>query len=217
MFIPFDHYQGAVNRIFPKCVTLFFPLFCFILSGENAWATDAKKLVETCTICHGVGSAESGAPSLNGYSEIYISLSVDQFQKKERSCDEVTYPSGEKKGAKTSMCEISRDLTDEDIEQLAQYYSEQNPVRVQQVFDAQLAELGAGIHDSKCDECHGKSGSSPENGAGVLGGQQMDYLRKQIGYMRGGQRKAAKKMKIQLDKLSPPEIEALVNYYGSMR
>jgi sulfide dehydrogenase cytochrome subunit len=188
-----------------------------MLPGENAWATDVEKLIETCAICHGAASAESGAPSLNGFSEIYLSLSVDQFQKKERPCDEVTYPSGEKKGNKTSMCEISKDLTDEDVEQLAQYYSEQKPVRVQQVFDTQQAGLGAVIHDSKCDECHGKEGGSPQNGAGALGGQRMDYLRKQIGYMRDGKRKAAKKMMNRLDKLSPDEIEALVNFYGSMR
>jgi sulfide dehydrogenase cytochrome subunit len=190
-------------------------LFCFVWAGNAAKAADVDKLVEKCAICH--GPADSRAPSLKGYSEIYFSFAVTQFQKQERPCVAVEYPSGEKKGSQTSMCELARELSEDDIDQLAQYYAELKPVRVQQAFDSALAARGAELHSSKCEECHGKEGGSPQNSAGVLGGQRMDYLREQIGFIKDGRRQASKKMRNRLDRLTPDEIEALVNYFGSIR
>lgn len=115
------------------------------------------------------------------------------------------------------MCELSRELSEDDIDQLAQYYAAQKQVRVQQAFDAVLAARGAEIHSSKCEECHGREGGSPQNSTGVLGGQRMDYLREQIGFIKDGKRQSSKKMRNRLDRLIPDEIEALVNYFGSIR
>jgi sulfide dehydrogenase cytochrome subunit len=197
-------------------MSIIFP-FCLALAGNNAMATEVEKLVEKCSQCHGATIANNNAPSLKGYSEIYFSFAVSQFQKRERPCVAAEYPAGEKKGSQTSMCELAQELSEDDIDQLAQYYSEQKPVRVVQAFDAGLAVLGAEIHSNKCEECHGKEGGSPQNSAGVLGGQRMDYLREQIGYIRDGKRQSSKKMKNRLDRLTPNEIEALVNYFGSIR
>jgi sulfide dehydrogenase cytochrome subunit len=209
--------QKLGNCTLHKCAGSVIFLFFIMLAGNNAMATDVEKLVEKCAQCHGSAIANNNAPSLKGYPEIYFAFAVSQFQKRERPCVAMEYPSGEKKGSQTSMCELSQELSEDDIDQLAQYYSEQKPVRVLQAFDAGLAAQGAEIHSSSCEDCHGKEGGSPKNNAGLLGGQRMDYLREQIGYIRDGKRLSSKKMKHRLDRLTPNEIEALVNYFGSIR
>jgi cytochrome c553 len=81
----------------------------------------------------------------------------------------------------------------------------------------ELAKQGEEIHMNKCDECHSKAGSSPDDNAGYLGGQKMDYLREQIKFVREGERFTSKKMRLRLQALGDDELEAVVHYYGSIQ
>ena len=86
-----------------------------------------------------------------------------------------------------------------------------------QPFDAELTKKGEAIHLSKCEPCRTKSGSVPSDNIGILGGQKMDYLREQIKFVKDGKRFTSKKMKIRLDALDDADLEAVVNYYGSIQ
>lgn len=186
--------------------------------SSAASAADVVKLIESCFTCHGKGgvSTEADVPSIASYSEEYFSLSLDMYLKKERPCIETEYHAGSKKGLKTDMCEIVKDLRESDIQLMGKYFSRQKFVRTPQAYDAELAKKGEEIHISKCDECHGEAGGLPSDNAGILGGQKMSYLREQIKFVRDGKRYTSKKMKLLLEALDDADIEALVNYYGSL-
>jgi sulfide dehydrogenase cytochrome subunit len=185
----------------------------------TALAADVDKMVEPCFVCHGnngVGT-ELKVPAIAGYSEGYFGFSLGMYKKSERPCVEVEYPGGGKKGLKTNMCEIVKDFSESDIEQIGEYFSRQKFVRTVQKFDLELAKKGEVIHMNKCEPCHSKAGSSPSDNIGILGGQKMDYLREQIKFVKEGKRFTSKKMKMRLDGLDDAELEAVVHFYGSIQ
>jgi cytochrome subunit of sulfide dehydrogenase len=183
-----------------------------------ASASDVAKLVEPCFACHGKNgvSTEADVPSIAGYSEDYFSQSLDMYVTKDRPCVETEYHSGSKKGVKTNMCEIVKDLSESDIQLMGQYFASQKFVRTPQVYDVELAKIGREIHMDQCEECHSKAGSLPSDNAGILGGQKMPYLREQIKFVRDGKRFTSKKMKRLLEQFNDAEIDAVVHYYGSI-
>jgi sulfide dehydrogenase cytochrome subunit len=190
-----------------------------VLLSSFAFSADVTKMVEPCFSCHGTDgvSTEAKVPTIAGYSEDYFSFSLDMYQKEERPCIETEYPTGSKKGLKTNMCEIIKDMSEGDIELMAEFFAKQKYVRTQQPFDPELAKKGEQIHINKCDECHSKVGSSPDDNAGYLGGQKMDYLREQLKFVREGKRFTSKKMKKRLEAFDDAGIEAVVHYYGSIQ
>ncbi|HLY96428.1 MAG TPA: c-type cytochrome, partial [Sideroxyarcus sp.] len=196
---------------------------CAALLGVSlpgaASAADVTKLVEPCTSCHGKRgvSTEAEVPSIAGYSEDYFTYSLDMYLKRERPCIEAEYHAGRKKGQKTSMCEIVKDMSESDIELMAGYFARQKSVPTAQVYDAELAKKGEAIHMDECDECHDDAGRSPADNAGILGGQKMDYLREQIRFVRDGKRFTSKKMRVRLEMLDDADLEAVVHYYGSIQ
>jgi cytochrome subunit of sulfide dehydrogenase len=198
-------------------------LACIVLSGVSflnpAFAADVLKMVKPCFACHGKGgvSSEAEVPSIAGYSEDYFIYSLELYQKKERPCIDAKYPAGNMKGQRTSMCEIVKGMSEREIEQMSEYFADQEFVRSRQTYDAELAKQGEEIHVNKCDECHSNAGSSPEDNAGFLGGQKMDYLREQIKFVRDGRRFTSKKMRLRLEALGDAELEAVVHYYGSIQ
>jgi sulfide dehydrogenase cytochrome subunit len=198
-------------------------LACVVLSGMSfsgaASAVDVAGMVEPCFACHGKDgvSIEAEVPSIASYSEDYFTYSLELYQKKERPCVEAEYHTGSKKGQKTSMCEIVKGMSESEIERMSEYFAKQKFVRSRQTYDVELAKQGEEIHSNKCDECHSKAGSSPEDNAGFLGGQKMDYLREQIKFVRNGERFTSKKMRLRLQALGDGELEAVVHYYGSIQ
>ncbi len=185
----------------------------------SAFGAEVEKIAETCFACHGMNgvSAENMVPTIAGYSAEYFGFSLNLYRQRERPCVEVEYPRGSKKGIKTSMCEIVKDLRESDIEQIGEYFENQKFVRTVQAFDTELAKKGELIHRDKCEVCHTKSGNSPADNIGILAGQKMAYLREQIKFVKEGKRFTSKKMKMRLDALSDEDMEAVVHYYGSLQ
>jgi len=184
-----------------------------------ARAADLAELLDACAACHGPdgASSEPHVPIIGGFSEPYTSDSMIAYKEEERPCPETEYLSGDKKGQKTTMCEIAKELSDEQIEQLAAYYAGKPFVRAQQDFDAALAERGKEIHESSCDKCHAEGGSLASDDSGILAGQWMPYLEQAFKEFGSGERPMVKKMKPKFEKLEPADIEALVHYYGSFK
>ena len=73
------------------------------------------------------------------------------------------------------------------------------------------------VHAAQCDKCHSDAGMNADDEAGMLGGQQMGYLRNSFAQYLDGSREQPKKMQEKLDALSADEVEALVHYYGSQQ
>jgi sulfide dehydrogenase cytochrome subunit len=187
--------------------------------ATGAWAADVNKLAENCANCHGKdgASTESDVPIIGGYSAPFISDSLAAYKKKERPCPETKYRGGDKKGQKSDMCQVAKDLSDADIKQLAQHFAGKKFVRAQQKFDAALAKKGKEIHEHNCDKCHSEGGSLASDDAGILAGQWMPYLKEQFKDFKAGKRPMVKKMTPKIEKLEPADIDALVNFYGSFK
>ncbi len=187
-----------------------------LASGASA---DAGKLAESCVACHGKdgASTESDVPNIGGYSASYFGDALKAYKAKERPCVETKIRTGDKKGTKTDMCQIVKDMSDADIKALAQSFAGKKFVRTAQKFDAALAKKGKEIHDNTCEKCHSEGASLADDDAGILAGQKMAYLKEQTEFFLGGKRTMPKKMKPKLEGLSKPEIEAVLNYYASMK
>jgi len=189
------------------------------LVAGSAWAADTAKLVEGCASCHGKDgfSTEPDVPTIAGFSVAYFNDSVTRYKKKERHCPEATYHSGPKKGQKTDMCKVAKELTAADIKQLSQYYAGKKFMRAKEKFDPALAKKGKVLHDRGCEKCHENGGSSAKDDSGILAGQKMHYLRDALADFKSGKRPIDKKMKPKIQKLDKDDFEALVNYYGSLQ
>ena len=207
-----------------RAATTFVPLLCLgamlaTLPLAAARAADVAELVESCAGCHGPDGASTDphVPIIAGFSEPYATDSMIAYQEEERPCPEAEYLSGDRKGQKTTMCEIAKELSNKEIEQLAKYYAGKPFVRAQQDFDAALAKKGKEIHEANCDKCHAEGGSLASDDSGILAGQWMPYLEQAFEEFGSGERPMVKKMKPKFKKLEPADIEALVHYYGSFQ
>lgn len=190
-----------------------------VTAATGASAADVGKLTETCVSCHGKGGAntETAIPNIGGYSAEYMSGALKLYKSKERPCPETKIPSGAKKGSKSDMCQAVKDLSDADVKQISEFFAEQKFVRTAQKVDAALAKKGKEHHDKLCEKCHSEGGSVASDDAGILAGQKMAYLEEQIKFFSEGKRPISKKMKPKLEQLDKAGIEAIIQYYGSIK
>lgn len=195
-------------------------LACLMFFGlaAAASAADVNKLVEGCADCHGKNGAstESDIPIIGGYSIEFLTNNLKAYKNKDRDCPETKVRFGSKKGTKSDMCQVVKDMSDGDIKQIAQYFSKQKFVRAKQKFDPALARKGKEIHDQYCEKCHSEGGTVAEDDAGMPAGQWIPYLRHAFDEFYSGKRPIAKKMKLKLDEINKADVEALINYYGSI-
>lgn len=198
----------------------FFCVFSALMIGLPALAAaDVNALMQQCNDCHGEnGVSQCGdVPTIAGLPELVHSDALYIYRDEERPCGESKYRRGDTSRAPTTMCAIAGELSDDDIDALAAAYAEMPYVKAKQDFDADLAAAGKVLHEKNCDRCHSEAGTNPEDEAGMLGGQHMDYLRKMFDEYMDGSREQPKKMQEKLEGLSADDIEALVNYYGSVQ
>ena len=198
--------------------------FFFILSvltlGLPALATaDVDALMNDCNGCHGDNGVSqwSDVPTIAGLAEFVHVDALFIYQDEARPCSESEYRQGDTSRPATTMCAIAAELSESDIEALAAAYAVLPYVKAKQEFDAAKAAAGKALHDAKCDKCHSEEGTNPDDEAGMLGGQQMGYLRDTFAAYTAETREQPGKMKQVLDEMSADDIEALVHYYGSVQ
>jgi sulfide dehydrogenase cytochrome subunit len=163
-------------------------------------------LLQKCTICHGDEgiSDEAAYPSIAG---LPVKLQIDAmeaYKKGTRDCGAVPY-----------MCNVTKDLSDEQIKELAEHFAAFPFKPANQPFDAALVEKGRQLHEDYCEVCHGDSPANAEKS--VLHGQWSEYLRYALTQYRGGHRKQPPSMRRQTEKLSDADIDALISFYASYR
>ena len=198
----------------------FFFVLSILMIGFPALASaDVDAIMQDCNGCHGDNGVSqwTDVPTIAGLAEFVHVDALYIYQEEARPCAESEYRQGDTSRAATTMCAVAAELSEDDIDALAAAYAELPYVKATQDFDAALAATGKGIHDEQCDRCHSDEGTNPDDEAGMLGGQQMGYLRNMFAQYADGSREQPGKMKEKLDALSADDVEALVHYYGSVQ
>lgn len=194
-------------------------LMPFVAIFSVAGASDLDAIIDDCNGCHGDNGVSqwSDVPTIAGIDAFGTADALFMFRDEERPCSESEYRQGDTGRAATTMCAITADLSDDDIELLGDTYAEFAFVPAAQDFDAALAEAGAAIHEQQCDKCHSDGGSNVEDEASILAGQWSAYLENTFADYLSGDRPQDKKMKEKLDALSADDVNALVQYYASQQ
>ena len=182
-------------------------------------SADLDALMQQCNDCHGDNGVSqwTDMPTIAGLAEFVHADALYIYMDGARPCADSEYRQGDTSRPVTNMCDIAANLTEDQIDELAAAYAELPYVPAKQDFDASLVDAGKALHDKQCDRCHSDAGMNPDDEAGMLGGQQMGYLRSMFEQYAAGEREQPGKMKEVMDALSPDDVEALVNYYGSVQ
>ncbi len=177
--------------------------------SAQADTPSAEALAYTCVGCHGANGVSNGpaTPSIAG-------ISVDFFTENMQGYASGDIPS-------TIMGRIAKGYSEEEIELLANYFSQQPFAPATQKSDPALAAKGAKLHDKYCEKCHAEGGSSAEDDAGILAGQWQPYLKWTLSDYNSGDRemykKMAKKMNTMLKKKGDESITQLLHYYAGQK
>jgi cytochrome c553 len=121
-----------------------------------------------CTACHGpqAQAAHPQYPILAGQAARYLYLQLRDFQAGRRT-DELMTP-------------LAKDLTREEMLELANYYAAQKPPRQSFVADPEKARLGKLKSDETlCTMCH-LGGFAGQNEIPRVAGQNYEYIVKQL-------------------------------------
>ncbi len=170
-----------------------------VLSGATTEA-----LILPCAGCHGNDGVSKGPaiPTISGFKKKYFIKTMAKFKDAERNS--------------TIMSRIAKGYSDEEIEQMAKYYEKKPFVKADQKFDAALAEKGAKLHEEFCESCHKKQGQKPKK-KGILAGQWSPYIRQELHNFFSEKRDMSRLMGKRLKKVGKENIEALVNFYASVK
>jgi len=168
-----------------------------------------------CAGCHGEGGAKpvQGAyPKLSGLGEKYLYQQLVAIKEGDRPIPEMTG--------------LLDDMSNDDLRDLSAYFDEQD-MGVQQA-DPDLVDEGQALYRGgnlasgvpACSGCHNPQGKGNEPaGYPRLGGQNAEYLEKQLKAYRDGERNAGQNASIMMDvaaKLTDSEIEAVANYISGL-
>lgn len=174
-----------------------------------------KESAVACQACHGPAGAKPimGAyPKLSGLGERYLYNQLVAIQEDARSIPEMT---GQLDGK-----------SDQDLQDLAAYFAKQDMVVSQ--ADPELVEKGAALYRGgnmasgvpACAGCHNPQGKgNAPAGYPHLGGQNAEYLVKQLEAYRAGTRANGSNAQIMMDvtsRLTDAEIEAVASYISGL-
>ncbi len=175
----------------------------------------AQKIVnDVCGACHGTdGNSTSPAyPNLAGQHPEYIFKQLSEFK------------AGIRKNA--IMAPNAAKLSEEDMRNLAAYFSAQQP-KPKQAKDAELVAEGlklykggnAGSGVPACASCHGPTGAGIPVQFPRLAGQHSKYVLSQLKNFRSGDRAndGGKMMQVIARKLTDQEMKAAAEYVNGLR
>lgn len=190
-----------------------------VLLASNALATELPPHISSCADCHGDKgvSGEVDVPTIAGASDSFILDSLLAYRAGERIALESKYRSGDVTRPATDMQKIAKDLNDQQLADIAAYFSKQAFIPAIQAYDSVLAAAGEKIHTLKCAKCHEDGGSSADDDAGILAGQWTPYLQQAFKLYFSGERVMIDKMKVKMDLLDERQVEALLHYYASQQ
>jgi cytochrome c553 len=119
----------------------------------------------------------------------------------------------DERGAAT-MNRIVKGLTDDEIDGLAAYFAKKPWVPVPQ--RSPLAAKGKSVISENCEDCHGATGSDPDEDAPKINGQWAKYMELELEKYRDEDFKMPhRKMKKTVRKMKPADMPAAAQYYGA--
>ena len=201
-----------------QCMTSFTALLLSLglaLFPVHGPADNFDNLVKLCEGCHGQhgNSVIPTFPSISGFSHDGFVYSISAFRDDERIEAEFRQAGT----PEFAMTEITKKLSEAEIEALAKYFSERQFIPRRQSYDPKLVPLGAELHEEHCERCHSEKGADPDADVPILAGQWTPYLRSQLENLLHGKRIVSSRMSIRVKKLTQGEIDALLSFYASVR
>lgn len=192
-------------------LVLFVVLAAFATTTVAQEAGAAPGKAKMCGSCHGPDgvSKKEMIPTIAGISDVALEDYLYAFREEARACTDAKI--------KAMCASIKKKLTDEEIQELATYYSALAFTPAVQEFDADKAASGQALHEERCAKCHSDGGGSPGDDASILAGQWMPYLQQSLTLFVSGEREQPEAMQAKTSTLSEADVEALVHYYGSQQ
>lgn len=166
-----------------------------------------KSIAEAqCVACHGLdgkGTAP-GIPDMAAQVERYLVESLHAYK--------------EGKRAHAALRDMTRELSDADIRNVAAYYASLPPLKTEPTERPEKPmspyEKGAAAAGA-CNRCHGEAGNSTTPGTPSLAGQQPGYFVSAVrAYLDGRRSISGKEM---LRELNRVDLESLALYYASQQ
>ncbi|MFO1430713.1 MAG: c-type cytochrome [Candidatus Competibacteraceae bacterium] len=199
--------------------TLFAIAATFALLGSTAAmaagdATAGQQKAAACGACHGAdgNSANGEWPKLAGQNSVYLVKQLQDFKAGRR--------------ANPIMSGMAAPLSDQDMEDLAAYFSAQQPAPGK--ADPELVEKGKVIYLSgnlnsglaACTSCHGANGKgNPAAGFPAVSDQHAQYTETQLKAFRTMQRgnDPGQMMRNIAAKMSDDEIKAVASFMQGLK
>ncbi len=173
---------------------------------------DAARGITACVSCHGDGgnATMAATPKLASQHAAYVVKQLTNFKSGER--------------ANPTMAPMAKNLTDDDIRNIAAYVSTQ-ALKPSSAKNKDTVELGkkifrAGIKDKNvpaCAGCHGPAGSGIPAQYARIGGQNEDYTEAQLNGFAAGTRANNAIMATIAGRMSANEIKAVSDYVAGLR
>lgn len=179
-----------------------------LLTGHSAIAGDAangaRLAVTRCTACHSsTDTTHAMLPLLEGQPIAYFIAQWRAFRNRERTAP--------------VMVSLTEELSNEDVEDLAEYYAALVPARAE---ESAGSETGRALADRlHCAACHGPAFQGTSAGAARLAGQRARYTTWSLQLMRAGTRSHGTVAKPDplLANLSNADIDSLASHFASLR
>ncbi|MGD2082518.1 MAG: hypothetical protein PVF91_06105 [Chromatiales bacterium] len=184
--------------------------------GPAAPAADLPPLAQLCAACHGEQGSNPwpDVPNIGGLSDVLVYNALWDYRAGDRPCREPACTDAGK-CPDLDMCQVTKGLTDDQIDLLAATFSAFPFEAVQAGFDPDLAAEGRKIHYRECNMCHADGGTTSREGAAILRGQKREYLRQSLEDFQHGRRPVLDTMLERVRKLGHDELQALVEFYAS--
>jgi len=178
-------------------------LFCGAASAADAAAGKAK--AQVCAACHGQDGnpSDPAIPSLAAQPAQAIATQLYQFREGNRKNDQ--------------MSPMAAKLSNEDMNDLAAYFSSLKPVPPKKRASAENAALGPQLPQKfHCTQCHGPALLGQQH-IPRIAGQQPEYLRTQLKGFRAGTRADMDgNMTSAARELSDKDVDVLVDYIAGI-
>jgi cytochrome c553 len=167
--------------------------------GGSGDVDAGRTAAQICSSCHGADGNVTAAdmPTLAGQDALYLATALKAYAQGQRD--------------HAQMVTATAELGDADIEALAAFYAQQEPIARKVHRPPTVAEW-----IERCDRCHGVGGNSSNPRYPSLASQSETYLARVIEtYASGGRHNST--MSAMSQPLSPSDIEAVAAHYASQQ
>jgi len=185
-----------------------------LMTAATAMEADPPAVAERCIGCHNENGVTDNPqiPTIAGAGSFFLQNQLEVFSAGARPC--VVDAFADEDNSDLDKCAFMATLSDEQKTALAEYFGKLQFEPFEQEFDADLARQGASIHAAGCERCHTNSGSLSLDDAGILAGQPIPYLIRQLKNYENGTRWQPESMARETQKLNEDKIRALAHFYA---